>query len=73
MRNGLLMSSTLVALAACTGDAPPAHTTTVAVPATPAVTPLPSTRREAGPAVAPAAATASAGAPAPAFVTFRGK
>ena len=71
MRNAaLLMSSVLVGLGACNADTPPAHTTTVAVPATTAVTPLPSTSREANPAVAPptAEATAAAGGPAPAFV-----
>ena len=73
MRNAALwMSSTLVLLAACNADAPPAHTTAVAVPATPAVTPLPSTSRDASPGVAPTteAGTAAApvGGPAPAFV-----
>jgi len=66
MRNtALWMPSTLVVLAACNADAPPAHTTAVAVPATPAVTPLPSTSSDATPAVAP---TKAGAAPAPVFV-----
>ena len=72
MRNAtLLMAGTLVALAACNADSPPAHSTTVAVPATPAVTPLPSTSRDATPTVQPTVAgtaVAPASGPAPAFV-----
>lgn len=72
MRNAtLLMVGAIVALAACNADAPPAHSTTLAVPATPAVTPLPSTSRDATPAVQPTVAgtaAAPAGGPAPAFV-----
>lgn len=45
MRTATLLIAVAAALSACSADAPPADTTTVAVPATPAVTPLPSPNR----------------------------
>ena len=54
----------VAALTACSANAPPADTTTMAVPATPAVTPLPS----AEPAIETTTATPAAQGTAPAFV-----
>ena len=73
MRTAVL-SIAIAALSACNAEAPPAHTTTPAVPAAPAVTPLPSATRDAAPTTTPPAATAPsviaepASGPAPAFV-----
>ncbi len=63
MRTAALLLA-VAALSACSANAPPADTTTMAVPAAPAVTPLPSAK----PAVETAIATPIAEGTAPAFV-----
>ena len=63
MRTAALLIA-VAALSACSANAPPADTTTMAVPATPAVTPLPSAK----PAVETTVATPIAEGIAPAFV-----
>jgi len=62
MRNAALLIA-VAALSACSANSPPADTTTMAVPATPAVTPLPSAK----PAVETTTATPVAQGTAPAF------
>ena len=64
MRTAVLLVA-MTALSACNAEAPPAHTATPAVPTAPAVTPLPSTTRDAVPSTPATTAPATATTPTP--------